>query len=269
MSQPEYVILKIGGSAITDKSGELEAKTQVINRLAQEIQKAEVKSLILVHGGGSFGHPSAKRNSIREGFRNPNQLIGFAETHHFMTVLNGLVMDSLIMNGVPAVSITPSSCMATEKGRIKVFESAPLKMLMKIGFLPVLYGDAVADTKMGFTILSGDQIVSALALQLNAQRIIMGVDVDGLFDTDPKEKDIQKTATLLTHVTLDDLRRLTSAMDKPNDSDVTGGMYGKLMELMPAVEHGVSVTITNAAEEGRIYRALRNEKVKGTVIEKE
>jgi isopentenyl phosphate kinase len=269
LSQPECIILKIGGSAITEKSEELEARTHIINRLAEEIRKADVKPLVLVHGGGSFGHPSAKRNSIKEGFRNPSQLIGFAETHHFMTVLNGLVMDSLIMNGVPAVSITPSSCMATEDGRIKIFESAPLRMLMKIGCLPVLYGDAVTDTKRGFTILSGDQIVSALAVQLNARRIIMGVDVDGLFDSDPKKQVAQKPATLLRHVTLSELHRLMNSIARPDDADVTGGMSGKLTELVPAIEQGVSVTITNATKADRIYKALRNERVEGTAIEKE
>ncbi len=265
MSQVESVILKIGGSAITDKSGELEAKTQVIDRLAEEVHKANIKQLILVHGGGSFGHPSAKRNSIKEGFRNPNQLIGFAETHHFMTVLNGLVMDSLIMHGVPAVSVTPSSCMTTEDGRIRTFESAPLKMLMKMGFLPVLYGDAVADAKIGFTILSGDQIVSALAAQFNARRIIMGVDVDGLYDADPKS---QKTAKLLPQIKLVELRRLMNTIARPNDADVTGGMSGKLAELLPALDHGASVTIANALKPDRIYKALKGELIEGTLIEK-
>ncbi len=266
MSQPESTILKIGGSAITDKSGELEAKTQVIDRLADEIRKANAKPLILVHGGGSFGHPSAKRNSIKEGFKNSDQLIGFAETHHFMTVLNGLVMDSLIMHGVPAVSITPSSCVTTENGRIKTFESAPLRMLLKMGFLPVLYGDAVTDTKLGFTILSGDQIVSVLAVEFNTRRIIMGVDVDGLFNSDPKA---QESATLLPHVTLHELREKMNNITKPSATDVTGGMSGKLTELIPALEHGTSVMITNATRPDYIYKALRGERVQCTVIEKE
>jgi len=268
LSQVESVILKIGGSAITDKSGELEAKTQVIDRLAEEVHKANIKQLILVHGGGSFGHPSAKRNSIKEGFRNPNQLIGFAETHHFMTVLNGLVMDSLIMHGVPAVSVTPSSCMTTENGRIRTFESAPLKMLMKMGFLPVLYGDAVADAKIGFTILSGDQIVSALAVQFSARRIIMGVDVDGLYDADPKNPKSQKTAKLLPQIKLVELRRLMNTIARPNNVDVTGGMSGKLAELLPALDYGASVTITNALKPDRIYKALKGESIEGTLIEK-
>ena len=124
LSEPSPTILKIGGSVITDKNGELAARTREIDRLAEEIEKASVKRLAIIHGGGSFGHPSARRYSIKDGLKEDSQKIGFSETHHVMTVLNGLFMDSLIWHAVPAVSVTPSSCIITENGRIKHFEDA-------------------------------------------------------------------------------------------------------------------------------------------------
>jgi isopentenyl phosphate kinase len=257
--------MKIGGSVITDKSTELTPQTQIMDRLAKETQEAGAKNLIIVHGGGSFGHPSAQRNAIKEGFKNSNQIMGFAETHHFMTVLNGLVMDSLITHNLPAVTIMPSSCMVTEDGRITSFEDRPLKMLLRIGFLPVLYGDAVPDAKLGFTVLSGDQLVSALATKLGAQRIIVGVDVDGLFDVDPK---VEKKARRFSHLSLDQLRQLQGNVGKSIACDVTGGMFGKVLELLPALEQGIPVTILNATKPGRIYRALKGESIEGTLVEK-
>ncbi|MEM2263300.1 MAG: isopentenyl phosphate kinase, partial [Candidatus Bathyarchaeia archaeon] len=186
MSQAKPTILKIGGSVITDKSKEMSVRMDIISRLADEILEADPKSLIIVHGGGSFGHPVAQKYAIKEGFKDPSQIIGFAETHHVMTVLNGLFMDALIWRGIPAVSITPSSCILTKNGRIACFEDALLKRLLEMGFIPVLYGDAVLDTELGFTILSGDQITAFLALRLNAKNVVIGVDVDGLYDQDPK-----------------------------------------------------------------------------------
>lgn len=265
MNKTDATILKIGGSVITDKNGELTAQTQVIDRLANEVEKADTRNLIIVHGGGSFGHPAAQRNAIKEGLRDPKQLVGFAETHHFMTVLNGLMMDSLIMHNVPAVSVTPSSCITTENGRIKSFEDTPLKMLLERGFLPVLYGDAVIDTKLGFTILSGDQLVSTLATKFNADRIIIGVDVDGLYDADPKT---EKAAKLFTHLTIEELKKLKSKLGKPTVCDVTGGMFGKIEELLPALERGITATIVNATKPNHIYRALKRDSIEGTTIEK-
>lgn len=266
LSALKPAILKIGGSAITDKSGELAARMQDISRLAEEIREANVQNLIIVHGGGSFGHPLAQQHAINSGFKDENQRIGFAETHHVMTVLNGLFMDALIWRDIPAVSVTPSSCIITKAGRIQFFEEAPLKMLLEMGFLPVMYGDAVLDTESGFAILSGDQLVSYIGTRFNAERIIVGVDVDGLYDTDPK---VKKTAKMFKHLTLEELKRLQNKLVKPTACDVTGGMFGKIAELLPAIRHEIPVTIVNATKPKYIYKALKGEKVKGTIIEKE
>ena len=51
-------------------------------------------------------------------------------------------------------------------------------------------------------------------------------------------------------------------------TDVTGGMLGKVLELMPAVEKGIQVIIVNAAKPSNVYKALKNERVVGTVIER-
>ena len=258
--------MKIGGSVITNKNEELTPKTQEMNRIAQEIRKAEIPNLVIVHGGGSFGHPLAQKYAIKEGFRDAGQLVGFAETHHVMTVLNGLFMDTLIMQSIPAISITPSSCIITENGRIKCFEDATLKITLKMGFIPVLYGDAVLDTRLGFTILSGDQIVSHVATRLDAEQIVMGVDVDGLDNIDPK---LEKNAKFFAHLTLEELKKLHGKLGRSDACDVTGGMFGKIAELIPALEQGIPVKIVNASKPNYIYKVLKGEKVEGTLIEKE
>ncbi|MFW6117849.1 MAG: isopentenyl phosphate kinase, partial [Thermoproteota archaeon] len=186
MKENRLTLLKIGGSVITDKTEELKVRMQTITRLAEEIYKANLQRLIVVHGGGSFGHPLAKRYSLIEGFREERQKVGFSETHHMMTVLNGLFMDELIGLNLPAMSITPSSCIITKNGRIEKLEDRILKTFLDMNFLPVLYGEVVLDSKLGFTILSGDQIVSKVSTRFNAERIIIGVDVDGLYNADPK-----------------------------------------------------------------------------------
>jgi isopentenyl phosphate kinase len=266
LNKPELTILKIGGSVITDKNGELAARTQEIDRLAQEIRAAYVKGLIAIHGGGSFGHPLAQKYRIKDGLKEDSQIIGFSETHHVMTVLNGLVMDCLIWHDVPAVSITPSSCILAENGRIKHFEDSSVRALLKTGFVPVLYGDAVLDVKQGFTIVSGDQLASSLAVRFDAERIVVGVDVDGLYDADPKAT---KTARMFEHLSLAELKRLQGKLCRPTSCDVTGGMLGKVVELLPAVERGIPVMVVNASRPGNVSKALKGKPVEGTLISKE
>lgn len=266
MRESKPTILKIGGSVITDKSRELQARIPTINRVAEEIQQADLRKLIIVHGGGSFGHPLAKRYRLTEGFKEETQKNGFSETHHMMTVLNGLFMDALIQRNIPAVSIPPCSCIMAENGRIQHFQDAPLKTLLSMGFSPVLYGDPVLDSKLGFTILSSDQLVSVLATQFIAERIIIGVDVDGLYNADPK---VEKTAKMFKHLTLKELKKVRNRLGSSTSCDVTGGMFGKMAELIPAIELGIPVTVVNGTKPDHIYKALKGKKVKSTRIEKE
>jgi isopentenyl phosphate kinase len=265
VSSPKPIILKLGGSVITDKAGELAAKTEDINRIAEEIQRAGTDGLVIVHGGGSFGHPTAQKYGIKEGLKDDSQKLGFSETHHVMTVLNGLIMDALVWHEIPSLSITPSTCITTENGRIKHFDDTVLRRAMEMGFVPVLYGDAVLDEKLGFTVLSGDQLVAFLAVKLGAEKIIVGVDTDGLYEADPKSN---PTAKPYLKLNLEQLKKVQDKFGKAKTTDVTGGMAGKIGELIPAIEKGVSVQIINATRGQRVLRALTEQRIEGTIIEK-
>ncbi|MCW4020495.1 MAG: isopentenyl phosphate kinase [Candidatus Bathyarchaeota archaeon] len=258
------VILKLGGSVVTEKDKVLTPNLQAIQRLAEEISRAGVSPIVIVHGGGSYGHPIARTYKIAGGFTDQAQLIGFSKTHEAMVSLNKLLVKSLLGQGVPAFGLAPSSFIVTKKGRIQVFGKEPLTLAIKNGLIPVLYGDAVLDIDQVFAILSGDQIAASLAVKLNAERLIMGADVDGLYESDPK---IDPSANLILHLTLGELQRLKDKIGGAGVPDVTGGMWGKVSELMSPVAHGVQTMIVNALKSGNIYKALRGEEVVGTRIE--
>ena len=99
-----------------------------------------------------------------------------------------------------------------------------------------------------------------------AEKKIIGIDEDGVFNADPK---LDKTAKMFEHLTLEELRKLQGKLGKATACDVTGGMFGKMAELIPAIEQKIPVTIVNATEPRYVCRALQGEKVKGTIIEKE
>jgi isopentenyl phosphate kinase len=87
-----------------------------------------------------------------------------------------------------------------------------------------------------------------------------------LYDADPK---VAKNAKLYVHLTLRELEKIKDTLGKSTASDVTGGMLGKITELIPAIEQGIPVAIVNAAKPNRTYKALIGDMVEGTVIEKE
>jgi isopentenyl phosphate kinase len=263
--QPNLAVLKLGGSAITHKDKLKTPNLAAMRRLGREVAEAQVKHLILVHGGGSYGHPLAKLHAIKEGYRVPAQVAGFAETHQAMMELNKLVVDTLVSCGVAAFSVSPSSFIITKGGRIRTLDAAVLTHLLELGCVPVLFGDAVVDENIGFTILSGDQLVAAVATRFKASKVVIGVDVAGVHTLDPKS---DSTATPIPRIKLQGLKAILNSVEGAKTTDVTGGMVSKIRELMPAINAGIPAVIVNAAEEGNVYKALKGEDVVGTKIEK-
>ncbi|MDP1544580.1 MAG: hypothetical protein Q8L87_01060, partial [Anaerolineales bacterium] len=77
----EIVLLKLGGSLITDKDTPYTPRWDKLANLALEINTALDSNpnllLILGHGSGSFGHVAAKQHGTREGVKTREQWLGF------------------------------------------------------------------------------------------------------------------------------------------------------------------------------------------------
>jgi isopentenyl phosphate kinase len=258
------LILKLGGSVVTHKDKPFTPHIDNITRLAAEIAEADAQPLILVHGGGSYGHPVATEYGIAEGYREPRQITGFSKTHQAMVELNGIIVREIHDAGVPAFAVSPSSFIVTEGRRIIDIDLHVVERLIESGLVPVLYGDAVLDTMQRFAILSGDQLVVKLATSLEAERVVLGSDVDGVFTADPK---LVEDARLIEELSLSnhgDEAKIGDALD----TDVTGGMLGKILEAAEAVEAGIEVVMVNATVDGRVRAALRGENVIGTRLKR-
>jgi len=77
------IILKLGGSLLTDKRRKFSFRFEVMKRVAQEIKESGAR-LVVVHGGGSFGHPLAVEYKLAEGIVSEEQLRGVALTRAAM-----------------------------------------------------------------------------------------------------------------------------------------------------------------------------------------
>ncbi len=258
-----HAVVKLGGGAITDKTADIPTpKPLVIERLAREVVSAGF-STVIVHGGGSFGHPLARKYHIAEGFSSQKQVVGVTETHRSMMALNSIVTDAFLDAKCPALPIQPSSCFITENSRIGTAFLEPILSAVKLGCTPILYGDVVFDRKLGFTILSGDQIASFLAQELGARRLVFAMEPDGVYTKDPQ----RRGAKLIEKLTLGQLVRLAGKAGETKGSDVTGGMQKKLRESISAARAGVTVCFAGVKPAGNIRSAIKGNAFKGTIIE--
>lgn len=257
------IVLKIGGSVLTDRAFDRPAvRRGILQSVAQEIASAWQAGgfrLVVVHGAGSFGHPIVKRTGIDRGIRTTPDRLAFAETQRLQTVLNGIVVASLIRAGLPAFPFQASANVVLEAGKIRSFALAPLLELLQWGMVPVLNGVPAADTAQGCSVLSGDVLAGHLATALGAQVVLHGTNVRGVFTDDPAWN---PHARFLPELELRDPAGLPKGVGGSAATDVTGGMRKKLEEI---ARTGVSCQIYDATVQGNTRRALLGEVV-GTMV---
>lgn len=265
----DLVIIKLGGSVITDKTqGKGIFRKKVVERLAQEIKAAKNKknsNLILVHGAGSFAHPIAKKYRLNEGYIGTASVKGFVETKIGVLELNLLVWQELEKTGLAACIVESSAVIRASSGRIEELDTKFIEMLLVQDIIPLLSGDVVIDRKMGFSIISGDQIVSFLTKKLDAKKVVFISDVDGVFDRDPTR---YKDAKIIPEINTGNYQNILKKMKMKNPSDVTGEMKGKILSIKKNLR-GIKVLIVNGLKKGNVLKSLVNNNKSetfGTVI---
>lgn len=255
------IVLKLGGSLLTRKDRKFSFRKKVADRLASEI-KSYTGELVLVHGGGSYGHPLAYEYSLNEGFKEEEQLRGVVLTRLAMEKLNGLVIKALIDSGVRVVPVQTSAVALCRGGDIESLNIAPVERFLDLGITPVLYGDVVPDSERGFCILSGDRIAVYLSRALGADRAVMAIDKDGVYRGDPSRAGDK---SLLREINQHNYEDVLRTLGSP-EGDVTGGIAGKLRELWRLAEDGTESLIVNGLVPERLRKALLGQEVIGTRI---
>ena len=252
------MLIKLGGSVITDKSQYRTFNKEQVSRLCREIAESG-KGTIVVHGAGSFGHVVAKKYALQHGLIDFSQIPAIAQVQYDVRELSSMVVRELITNGIPAVSVPPGSCFVMDDGKLVVNDTEAIKALAHIGVMPILFGDVVMDRKKGFGICSGDQIMEVLADIFKPDRIVFVSDIDGLYTADPKT---DPDAVLIPEVTPDVLDEVSSGSTV---DDVTGGVRGKMESMLRMCDEDRDCVLVNGTVPGRLLSLLKGEDVPCTV----
>ena len=207
--------------------------------------------LLIVHGAGSFGHPEAFAYGLAHGADRGNRE-GIFLTHRAVCTLNQMMVRALREAGVEAIGIHPLAGSFARAGRLESMEIRPLQILMDIGVIPVLHGDVVMDAVQGACIVSGDQIVRYLAEKSGFTRVGLATDVPGVLDPDGG------VVECITPRTAGGI-----SPGRSQHTDVTGGMEGKIRELLELADKGISSEIFHVS---RLPEFLEGNAHGGTLI---
>ncbi|MCQ2086029.1 MAG: isopentenyl phosphate kinase [archaeon] len=252
------ILIKLGGSVITDKSRYRTFNRECTARLCQEIKKSG-KSVIIIHGAGSFGHIIASRHFLNLGLRSKEQISAYVQACYDTRCLSLLVVKELNDAGLPAVSIPTGSCFMTRNGRLVIRDDSVLREMFKLGVIPVTFGDVVLDTKFGLAICSGDQLVETFVDIFHPSKVVFVSDVDGLYYDDPK---CNPGAGFVRIVS----KSILSAVKTDNvTTDVTGGMKKKVETMLRISSKGCDCVLVNGIVKGRLLSVLADECVPCTI----
>jgi len=214
----ETVVVKLGGSVITDKSEPETVDREALEAAAAALAGTDAR-LVVVHGGGSFGHHHADEHGVTTE-RGTRDAAGALAIHEAMARLSREVVDALQSAGVPALPVRPLSAGSRNADGDLSLPTDQIRRLLGEGFAPVLHGDVVAHEGEGVTVVSGDELVAEVASAVGADRVGLCSTVPGVLDADG---DVVEQVSAVGDV---------PALGDSDATDVTGGMAGKVRSLL-------------------------------------
>ncbi|MHC1684483.1 MAG: acetylglutamate kinase [Clostridiaceae bacterium] len=251
-------VIKYGGSIMKN----LSAQEKFIEDI-KKLQEANV-NIVIVHGGGpeisTWLDKMGMENRFYKGLRVTNE-----ETMQVVEmVLSGNVNKNLAANltnhGVNAIGISGRDCnlVKVEKqyayddennkvdigyvGEVKNVNTEVLTSLAKSKLVPVISPIGTDDTGHSYNI-NADYVASYVAGALNADRLIIMTDIDGVY------RDINYPASIFPKLTIPEINGYIK------DGIIAGGMIPKMQCCIKAIEMG---TKSIQLLDGRVEHTLIN-----------
>ena len=243
------ILIKLGGSIITNKEKPLSARKKTIENISKSLRKIN-EPVIIVHGGGSYGHYWSVKYDMHTKERKYD-LRGVAIVKNSMIELNKIILDSMLKNKLNPYCLPPTDFMSGNKPITKKIKE--IEKIAESGLIPVTYGDALWYGQKKIYILSGDKIMTHIAKILKPRLCIFALNENGLY-SDLKSKKL-----------IYELKGEKPTISE-NKMDVTGGMTRKVEEASKIAKMGLNVFFVNGNKPERIVKAVKNRTFEGTLF---
>lgn len=216
--------------------------------------------MIVVHGGGSFGHYWSVRHDMHtEPARHPPSAV--AAVKNSMVDLDAIVLRAMAKAGMGPYAIPPHALVRPGGEAASAPAVREAGRIAGSGLVPVTYGDALWRRGGAAYIMSGDRLVRMLSLALRPRLAIFATNVDGLYrDMDSRE--------LIPRIGAAEAGRLARSLGgagaasggggrgrRAPATDVTGGIRRKVLEAARLAGAGIDVAFVNGDRPARMLEA--------------
>ena len=256
----DLIVVKCGGSCLLDKNlfDQLIEDISIINKLGLKV--------IVVHGGGKNIKKKLDDAKLETKFINglrvtDEKIINIVE--EALIELNNEIISKLKDKNCEGIEFSPSknniifvNSISEELmyvGNPKEIRSDQILEQVKKNKVPIIIPMGKGKDNKNYNI-NADSVATFIAKKINARRLLLMTDVEGVLDKDKK---------LILEI------NSKTANNMINDGSISGGMIVKINSCIDAVNNGVTgVVIVDGRKPRSILFEIFSDKGAGTLIRK-
>lgn len=253
------IVVKVGTSTLTYENGKINLRRmEQLCKVLCDLQNSG-REIILVSSGaigvgvGKLGLPERPTETRKK------QALAAVGQCELMFMYDKIFGE--YNNTVAQVLLTRR---VIEDDHLRVNATNTFETLIEMGIIPIVNeNDTVTvDELEGANFGDNDMLSSIVASVINADMLVILTDIDGLYDSNPKEN---PNAALLNHVPkiTDEIRRMAGGA---GSSRGTGGMATKITAAEFATSSGIECCVMNGNKPEKLYDLLDGKEV-GTLFE--
>ena len=254
----EYIVIKCGGSVLINQN--------LFDNFIKDISILNKLGFIpiIIHGGGKRISIKLNEAGIKSNFINGLRVTDEKSINIVEEVLNTFnkeITNALKNNGCDSQGITnkQNNILVVEQennklgyvGTPKEINQSTIELIVKKKKVPVIAPLGLDKNNKVFNI-NADTAAGAIAKKLNARRLIIMSDVEGVLDNNKK---------LISEINTDKINELI------NNETISGGMIPKIKNCLDVANNGVKgVCIIDGRLDHSILFELLSDKGSGTLI---
>jgi len=253
------IVVKVGSSVLTKEADlDREAMLRIVLDIAKIVREQTAKIVLVSSGSKLIGkHRLQDAKGFKTGSASLNQVyssVGQADLiHAYQDFFNALGVD-----------IAQGLMTRRDFGSLDRYTSMRdvLTALLNTKIVPILNdNDLLTDEEVSFS--DNDQLAAYVCAMLNAQRLVVLSDVDGLLDS--PERVGGKTVPKVTNT--QDARKKLWGRRKRDQS--AGGMHSKIDTAELMMEFGIPMQLVNGKSPGVVQSVVEEGSQEGTIFVRE
>ena len=245
------IVIKIGTNLLTDHQQRLDLNNmrQLVYQISDEIDKKTNNEFLIVSSGAitcGSRHINCLPNNVpsKQAAAAIGQILLYQQYYDFFQAKNKCVAQLLVTKD------------NFEVGDKKENIRQTIETLLNENVIPIINeNDSVSTEEIQFG--DNDQLSSTLSIHINATKLILLTNEDGLLDNN------NQVVSKLQSIGETELSWVNDGLSHSNSR---GGMTSKLLAAQLAIAHGIEVTIANGREPDIIHKILNNKPVGTTIL---